>query len=114
MVNISTEELAKHSHSASTNTIGNHQHYTFNNDETSATGYNQAVSSNNYPTRFRGNTGNNSENYMIGGSRSTPVSGLTNIAGNHSHTVTIQNTGSNSAHENRQPYIVVYRFCRTN
>lgn len=31
----------------------------------------------------------------------------------HSHIVSINNTGGNEAHENRQPYIVVYRYLRT-
>lgn len=32
----------------------------------------------------------------------------------HSHTVSVGSTGSNLSHNNLQPYIVVYRFRRTN
>ena len=38
----------------------------------------------------------------------------TSSAGSHSHTVTINTTGGNQSHENRQPYIVIYRFRRKN
>ena len=37
----------------------------------------------------------------------------TSTDGNHSHTVTINNTGSNTAHNNLQPYISCYIWCRT-
>ena len=35
------------------------------------------------------------------------------INASHAHTVTVQNTGANSGHENRPPYEVVCRWKRT-
>lgn len=36
-----------------------------------------------------------------------------NSAGNHTHPITINNTGGNTPHNNMQPYLVVYIFKRT-
>ena len=38
---------------------------------------------------------------------------VTQSAGAHTHTVTISNTGSNTAHNNMQPYLTVYIWQRT-
>lgn len=35
------------------------------------------------------------------------------LAASHGHTLTINNTGANNAHNNLQPYIAVYIFRRT-
>lgn len=32
--------------------------------------------------------------------------------GNHSHTITVNNAGSNTAHNNMQPYIAIYIWKR--
>ena len=40
--------------------------------------------------------------------------GSTSVSGNHSHTVSISNSGGNKPHENRQPYQVIMRWLRTN
>ena len=39
--------------------------------------------------------------------------GITSKAGNHSHTITVNNTGSNTAHNNLQPYYACYIWRRT-
>lgn len=39
--------------------------------------------------------------------------GTTLSAGNHSHTININNTGSSQSHNNMQPYLAVYMWKRT-
>lgn len=79
--------MASHNHSASSNTIENHTH----------TAYGQSI-------RATDGSGYNSCNY---------ASGNTGAAGSHSHTITVNNTGSNTAHNNIQPYLAVYYWQRT-
>ncbi|WP_292299845.1 hypothetical protein [Megasphaera sp.] len=84
----STEELANHGHTASCSTDGLHSH-TFN-----------ALL--------------NKNNQYSGGSWSGSFqNGQTSKDGEHSHTITIANTGGNAKHENRMPYIVINRWKRT-
>lgn len=85
-------ELPAHNHTASTNTTGNHTHqfqlYGPNGDTHM-----------NFPSDY-------DTNYAR--SKGTTLS-----AGNHSHTININNTGSSQPHNNIQPYIAVYMWKRT-
>lgn len=84
-------ELPSHSHTGSTNTAGEHSHsITTVDDERKA------------------------ENKIAGGGSWNNGTAWSNNSGNHSHTVSINNTGSNQAHNNLQPYIVVYMWQRVN
>lgn len=40
--------------------------------------------------------------------------GITSKAGNHSHTVAVNNTGTDTPHNNMQPYLSVYMWKRVN
>ena len=87
-------ELPAHNHTASTNTTGNHTHqfqlYGPNGDTNL-----------NFPSDYDTNYARNKGTYTF------------STAGNHSHTITINNTGSNQSHNNMQPYLTVYMWKRT-
>ena len=85
-------ELPAHNHTASTNTTGNHTHQ----------------------FQLYGPNGNTNLDFPSDfDTRNARNKGTTLSAGNHSHTVTINNTGLNQAHNNLQPYIAVYIWKRT-
>ena len=85
-------ELPAHNHTASTNTTGNHTH------KFQLYGPNGNTNMN-FPSDFDTNYARNK--------------GTTLSAGNHSHTININNTGSSQSHNNMQPYLTVYMWKRT-
>lgn len=86
---LSVGELPAHSHYATTNTTGNHTHT--------------------YIKYYGGGAGNCPDGSSDQGSYQQ-----TGSAGNHSHVVTINNTGSNQPHNNLPPYIAIYIWKRIN
>lgn len=96
---ISTEELASHSHiavSSANNLFGQAR---------LSCDFQNTCNGVFYCDQSLGNNGRGS----TGGGNTT-----LNFSSTFSSSITVQNTGGNQAHENRQPYIVVYRFYRTN
>lgn len=82
-------ELPEHTHTASTNTAGDHSHtFTFGRSYESD----------------RGVPG--------GGDGDRTYTNSTNTAGSHIHTIAISNTGNDRAHNNLQPYISVFMWQR--
>ncbi|AXB81789.1 phage baseplate protein [Megasphaera hexanoica] len=85
---ITISEMAKHNHNISISAAGNHTHTVY----VIMSGSDQ-------------NAGDGGSNYW--GNRETSA------AGAHSHDVTCESVGGNSAHENRPPYQVINRWKRT-
>ena len=99
-------EMPSHNHTASTNTTGNHTHnVTIYEYFEGGNGWGLGTYKNGQywqGARFQGgcNVQKNTTNWV-------------QQTGNHSHTVTINNTGSNQSHNNLQPYCVCYIWKRT-
>ena len=87
-------EIPSHNHSGSASTDGNHSHET--------------IGSRSF--------GNGNTRYSGGGADLIGNAGTqfrTDTNGSHSHTISIGNTGGDSAHNNLQPYITAYIWKRT-
>ena len=80
-----------HGHSASTNNAGAHTH--------------------NLKLFVSTTSGNGYDKYMPYNTTNKTIT--TESAGNHTHTVTIANTGGGQSHNNVQPYLTCYIFRRT-
>lgn len=87
--------LPSHTHTASTDTQGSHQH-------TTGTGR-SASTAGSVVSYFSG---------LQGGASGTALS-TTDAQGSHSHTVTVNSSGTSATDKNLQPYIVVYMWKRT-
>ena len=92
--------VVSHTHTASTNTTGAHTHYTMRGLTNYPWGY---WTDKNQTAGSQLNDGGASSYYMAGGS-DTADAFPTNSNGNHSHTVTVDSTGSSGTNANLPPY----------
>lgn len=88
---LTEQQMPMHTHGASIGSAGSHSHTLFFEE---------------YATGNRGNPGydGGSNNYQV------DVNKTTNAVGDHTHAITINNTGGGQAHENRQPYVVMLKL----
>lgn len=92
---ITTDELAKHTHVASISSNGAHTHDISRNMDLIHT-----------------DVGEHGDSYDTVSDYDGVKPFKTSSAGSHTHTVTINNTGGNLAHENRMPYQAINRWKR--
>lgn len=111
---LTTEEMPAHGHSAKTNAAGGHKHNrgtmditgslcqgNYGGDFTSGAFYQDGSMGG--PCAHKGDW-----RYLAKFQASRAWTGETSEAGGHSHTLNITNTGGSKAHNNMQPYLVVY------
>ena len=109
---LTTEEMPAHAHTAKATAAGDHKH---NRGTMNITGAFDGNINDPYHEGAFYNTGrgwNGSDGDKGGGLKGFDASrswtGETSAAGSHTHTVNVINTGGSKAHNNMQPYLVVY------
>ena len=88
---ITVGEMPSHNHTAWSNSAGGHNHtFTLVDDETRV------------------------DNNAAAGASYQNATGTTSWNGDHTHTIGINNTGGNTAHNNMPPYLSIYIWKRIN
>jgi hypothetical protein len=100
--------VVSHTHTASTNTTGAHQHLVAN--DVDSRGGDTPLTNTQSINRAGGGGGDSQ--YILEGTDTPADRGITTSNGDHSHTVTVASTGSSGTNANLQPYITVYLWKR--
>jgi hypothetical protein len=104
--------VVAHTHTGATNLAGAHQHFTVYNGSADLPSQLTPTVYSNASLAAVGSAGY--ESYVLNGAAGSAANGgVTNSAGNHSHTVTTDSTGVTGANANLQPYITVCMWQRT-
>lgn len=117
-VTLTTEQMPPHNHAASTNETGGHNHTRGSMEITGGIQWSNltepqgAFYKGSYGNAF-GYANNHNDWTGIAFAASRSWTGSTSTNGDHSHTVTVNNTGGGQAHENMPPYLVAYCWERT-
>lgn len=93
-VTLTVDQMPSHSHSASTSGAGGHSHQIGTDKDTIYSTSGQCWSVHNASSGY------------------TYMNGSTSWVGNHTHGVTVNNTGGNGSHNNMPPYLAVYVWKR--
>ena len=123
-ITLTTDNLPAHNHTASTNTIGNHNHNRGNMEiygYADLGGVYSASGGNAFRVSFNGGNARGASHYQATNDQKARIelfasrnwTGTTNTTGNHSHTVTVNNTGSSKPFSIMNPYIAVNIWRRT-
>lgn len=117
-VTLTTAQMPMHTHGASTNTTGAHSHTRGTMEITGGMAWSNLTSLQGafYQGQYRpsygvANAHNDWNGIAFAASRSW--SGSTSSNGDHSHTVTVNNSGNGESHENMPPYVTYYCWERT-
>jgi hypothetical protein len=104
--------VVDHTHSGTTSTIGNHQHYSVYNGTTDSPNQYTPTVTSGASLAAVGAAG--FEAYVLNGALGSAANGgLTSASGTHSHTFNTDSTGSSGTNANLQPYITVCMWQRT-
>lgn len=117
-VTLTTAQMPMHTHGASTNTTGAHSHTRGTMEITGSMAWSNLTSLQGafYQGQYQNSYGvanahNDWKGIAFAASRSW--SGSTSYNGDHSHTVTVNNSGNGESHENMPPYVTYYCWERT-
>ena len=100
-----------HTHTGTTDSAGNHQHFVAQNQQRSGYPGNPTTTSSVADKYFGG--GPTNEAYAMAPGTGTADVGLSSTAGAHTHGFTTASTGSSGTNANLQPYITVAMWKRT-
>lgn len=105
---LTSAQLAAHTHTGTTDSGGAHTHFVAGTGGTETT-----LSDSNYVDDARDYGGSSSFNYTMGGTTASPTKGLTSTSSTHTHAFTTASAGTDAAHNNVQPTIVLNKIIFT-
>ena len=103
-VTLTTAQIPAHSHTGTTSSNGNHRHYVARNQEENSGSNSMAYDSQN----------GSSDQYVLQRHSSTANKWNSSSDGNHTHSLSVDNTGGGQPHENRPPYYALAYIIRIN
>ena len=108
-VTLTTNQMPKHKHSASSASSGEHYHNMFTNDGQTNV-YKVPTNSSTIVPFFR--DGSNANAYSLSASNNslTPAVGKSSNSGAHSHAIELDEIGGDQSHENRPPFFVLAKI----
>lgn len=97
---LTADELPSHDHGARIEKAGGHRHHIFKNSD----GRNSIRSYKDRAPAYKGLIGAHSKYEITDSGKQDADRGRTSASGEHTHTISINNSGGNKPHENRPPF----------